>query len=525
MMLDSAETDKITVRQLLRSPAMTSSVLLGGDEGLDLGVTGVQVTPRSRSEFPIREGVVLIIDGDRISTDTYFLDLALRWAADARAALVLVTRPSLEIRLSPRRLSSRLGLPLVEVDGDTLTVADELRDLISVPERNLARLILSAVTGMSRLGPQGGAEAMLDVVDSVLDSATSLVGIDGGVVAGAALDRPLTRHERIPVFTFQVDNHLARAVQPIALAGSEEPSFWLVTTKAAPTAFWRRAATTILELASRYFVADLVSERLAQERDARFRLGVLNAIIVSDGAEPALLHQIGVAGWKVEGWCSAVHVKVTGEGDELRILARTEVLQAALAQFNIFGALIERADGWTFWTFDAREPATAALVELTRRMRRAMSAFVAGYDGMRLATGIGRPAYGLSGLRRSLTEAQQAATLAQAAGGTSVVHHIDELGVERILFGWYSSAEFAEVAEAMLRPVIDSDTDGSLLRTLEIYLDSESSPTITADLLGLHRNTVMNRLARVRELLLIDLDDPDQRLAVQLACRTVKIGN
>jgi len=523
MVLDSAEISSITVRQLLASPTLKTAELLSGTAGLGMGVTGVQIAPSSRAAFPIHAGSVLIIDGDRISTDTYFLDLVLNWAAEAGAALVLVTRPSLEIRLAPRRLANRLGIPLAKVAADTLNVADELRDLIAEPERNMARLIVNAISAMSRLGPRDGAESILGVIDFVLDSHSSLIGIDGGIVVGRELDPPLSRHERIPVLTFQVENHRARTVQPIALAASEEPSFWLVTERYAPPAFWQRAAPTIMEIASKYLVAGLVSERLARERDARSRLGVLNAIIASDGAEPALLHQIGVAGWKVEGWCSAVHIRSTGEGEDLRILAYTESLQTALSRFNISGVLIERADGWTFWRFEEREPSTSSLGEFTRRMRRAMALFAGGYEGLRLATGIGRPGYGLSGLRNSLSEAQEAATLAQAAGGTSVVHHIDELGVERILLGWYSSAEFAEFAEAMLRPIINNDSDGTLLHTLEVYLDSESSPTITSDLLGLHRNTIMNRLTRIRELLLVDLDDADQRLAVQLACRIVKL--
>ena len=41
----------------------------------------------------------------------------------------------------------------------------------------------------------------------------------------------------------------------------------------------------------------------------------------------------------------------------------------------------------------------------------------------------------------------------------------------------------------------------------------------TAQKLHLHRNAVANRLRGITELLEIDLDDPDQRLALQLACR------
>ena len=40
----------------------------------------------------------------------------------------------------------------------------------------------------------------------------------------------------------------------------------------------------------------------------------------------------------------------------------------------------------------------------------------------------------------------------------------------------------------------------------------------TAQKLHLHRNAVANRLCRITELLEMDPDDPDQRLALQLAC-------
>jgi purine catabolism regulator len=101
------------------------------------------------------------------------------------------------------------------------------------------------------------------------------------------------------------------------------------------------------------------------------------------------------------------------------------------------------------------------------------------------------------------------------------VRHIDELGIQRILIGWYSSSEFGDFASTLLRPVTDMDRDEDLMRTLEVYLDNESSPTVTADVLGLHRNTVINRIARIRKVLHVDLDDPDERLAVQLACRVI----
>jgi DNA-binding PucR family transcriptional regulator len=46
----------------------------------------------------------------------------------------------------------------------------------------------------------------------------------------------------------------------------------------------------------------------------------------------------------------------------------------------------------------------------------------------------------------------------------------------------------------------------------------------TAERLHLHRNAVTNRLRSITELLDVDLEDPDQRLALQLACRARLLG-
>ena len=61
---------------------------------------------------------------------------------------------------------------------------------------------------------------------------------------------------------------------------------------------------------------------------------------------------------------------------------------------------------------------------------------------------------------------------------------------------------------------------GDLVKTLAAYLDSESSLADTAAILGIHRNTVSARIARIVSLLGVDLAVPDDRLALHLACRT-----
>jgi hypothetical protein len=57
------------------------------------------------------------------------------------------------------------------------------------------------------------------------------------------------------------------------------------------------------------------------------------------------------------------------------------------------------------------------------------------------------------------------------------------------------------------------------VETLRIYLDCWGSLSRSGAILHLHRNAVAHRMKRIRKLLPADLDDTDQRLALQIACR------
>ena len=84
-------------------------------------------------------------------------------------------------------------------------------------------------------------------------------------------------------------------------------------------------------------------------------------------------------------------------------------------------------------------------------------------------------------------------------------------------------APLAQLVE-VLTPLLEADPHGELVRTLRGYLDRESSATDTAAALGMHRNTVMQRLERIRDLLPVDLDDPDDRIVVHLATRALGVA-
>jgi PucR family transcriptional regulator, purine catabolism regulatory protein len=59
---------------------------------------------------------------------------------------------------------------------------------------------------------------------------------------------------------------------------------------------------------------------------------------------------------------------------------------------------------------------------------------------------------------------------------------------------------------------------------LAVYLDEESVGSAAAARLGVHRNTVSQRISRAEQLLGVSLLNPDERLAVHLACRAARVA-
>jgi hypothetical protein len=514
----------VTVRQLSALDVLAKATLVGGETGLDRRVQEVVVSSSLAVGDPPAASMV-VVDGSRLRDDTYQVDLALRTLSELNGSALLLVGPATPLGLATGRLANKLGLPLLTMpDSDPLAVCDALRQQVNAPQVFVTRVLLEAIEALRQGTDSKGVNGALAALSALLDTPASLVGMEGGIVAGNELVPPLTEHDRLPVpMTGQLDG-VTQVVHPISLAPRERPSFWLVVRRRDATDIWASTAADLLRLAALSVGTRLVADRLQNERDARFRLGVLSAITASlEHPEPALLEQIGVLGWQVTGWCTAVHVHVGGESDQLRVLTLTEDFARELARAGITASLIEGPDGWTFWTVDLSEPPTSAYREAVGALRLGSRRFVSSHSRLQLFVGVGRPYQGLHGLQISLAEAREASTIAQAGGGDAVVQHIDELGVKRILLSWYASETFAEFAGTLLGPLMKIDSNNELLSTLEAFLDCESSPTETAAQLHIHRNTVLNRMERARAVLAVDLNDPEERLAVQLACRVRRL--
>jgi hypothetical protein len=172
------------------------------------------------------------------------------------------------------------------------------------------------------------------------------------------------------------------------------------------------------------------------------------------------------------------------------------------------------------------DPGPQAGAQAARSAARALQALRERLPALPFRAGVGAAHEGPTGLRASAAEARAALLAARAARKPSGVAAHDVVGVQRMLMEWYASDTARASVRDQLAPLekLGQSRADTAIRTLAAYLDEQGSIIKTAQRLHLHRNAVANRIRGITELLDVDFDDPDQRLALQLACRARLLG-
>jgi purine catabolism regulator len=137
-----------------------------------------------------------------------------------------------------------------------------------------------------------------------------------------------------------------------------------------------------------------------------------------------------------------------------------------------------------------------------------------------LAIGIGRTVPNLLDAGKSYAEASQAMKLEHRLKHKKP-QVFANLGVYRLLLPLAEKGELRPFAEQMLGKLLRNEGSerGHLLETLNAYFRCNGNVMQTARVLFIHRNTLLYRLDRIRELGGFDLDDAETRLQLQLALR------
>jgi len=437
----------------------------------------------------------------------YRLDMALRWAAIHRvAAVAAFSAEEWQPAVTALDIAGRADIALV-----------------SIPDEAELAVLVQAIFG--EIG--GGAERALGRAQQGLEAVLR------AEQAGASPDELAEAAGRALGVTvaFRPDP-LATGVSVPVLVGDAPSGYF-----AAPGAGGEIgiAASLVLHAAAAAAARYLDLARRASDMPARSRSELLAELLMSDSAiNEDLLERARQLGIPVSGWHVAVRIEADdldeAEQDEVR---RFELLesagQAALQAASAAGEtwyLTRVARAIILIRVTSSNPGPQAGARAARSAERALQAIGARLPALRFRAGVGTAHEGPMGLRASATEARGALAAARAARRPAGVAAHDAVGIRRMLMEWYASDTVRASVRDQLAPLenLGPARADVAIRTLAVYLDEQGSVIRTAQRLHLHRNAVTNRLRSITDLLSVDLDDPDQRLALQLACRARLLG-
>jgi sugar diacid utilization regulator len=437
----------------------------------------------------------------------YRLDMALRWAAIRRvAAVAAFSAEEWQPAVTALDIAEHSDIALVSVPADA--------DLAALIQALFGEIGGGAGRALARA--EQGLEAVRRVERA--GAGPEELGQAAGRALGTKVEYVLAPPEEgvsVPVLVGETPSgHFAapEAAGEIGIAAG------LVLNAAAA------AAARYLDLARR-----------AIQTPVRSRSELLAELLMSDSAiSEDLLDRARQLGIPVNGWHLAVRIEADdldeAEHDEVR---RFELLesagQAALQAVSAAGEtwyLSRIARAIILIRMTTSNPGPQAGVRAARAAERALQAIMARLPALRFRAGVGAAHEGPMGLRASAAEARGALAAARAARRPAGVAAHDAVGIRRMLMEWYASDTVRASVRDQLAPLekLGPGRADTAIRTLAAYLDEQGSVVKTAERLHLHRNAVTNRLRSITELLDVDLDDPDQRLALQLACRARLLG-
>ncbi len=161
----------------------------------------------------------------------------------------------------------------------------------------------------------------------------------------------------------------------------------------------------------------------------------------------------------------------------------------------------------------------AAMLRLAERIVRRVATLI---PDMTVTVGVGRDFPSFEHIPDAFRQAELAARLgATLWGGNRAVHYAD-LGVHRVLF---AMQEHEEMITPALQRLLDHDAQHhtDYVGTLAAYLACMGRLRAAAEQLDIHRNTLEYRMQRIEELAGERLDDPNNRLALDLGIRLLEM--
>ncbi|MFQ3565623.1 MAG: helix-turn-helix domain-containing protein [Aggregatilineales bacterium] len=261
---------------------------------------------------------------------------------------------------------------------------------------------------------------------------------------------------------------------------------------------------------------EMAKAKAISDTEKRLRGTFLDRLLIGDVSQQEAVRQ----GERFEHDMLRTHVAIVlaWQGEKTPSLRRLETIINSVVASQRASALIwqreREQEVLVFHAADEKEPINASL-----KLAKLFSTEVGRQSpGARVAIGLGQPARDVTQWRSSYRDAVQALDLAVRLQ-TDTPLYIGDLGVYQLILSLSDRDKLINFYEKTLGPLLEYDVrqHADLLKTLEAFFACHGNLSQTAEMLIVHRNTLLYRMNRINEIAQIDLDRPEIRLALHLA--------
>jgi purine catabolism regulator len=261
---------------------------------------------------------------------------------------------------------------------------------------------------------------------------------------------------------------------------------------------------------------EMAKAKAISDTEKRLRGTFLDRLLIGDVSHQEAIRQ----GERFEHDMTQTHIAVvvSWQGDKTPSTRRLETLVNSVVSTQRAKALVwlreREQEVLVFHATDGEHP-----IDNSLKLAQALSAEVQRqYPHNRVALGVGQPATEIGSWRNSYRDAVQALELAERLQ-TDAPLYIGDLGVYQLILSLSDRDKLVAFCEKTLGSLIDYDhrQHADLLKTLEAFFACHGNLSQTAELLIVHRNTLLYRMNRINEIAKIDLNRPETRLALHLA--------
>ena len=505
-----------TVEQIWRQVLPTGTDLMAGEAGIYNGVNWVITLRPSAPGFDnVRGNEFALIDTTiakslGVTLPSLVLFLAER-AVSGIGILGEAIPEACEQAQSSRIPILRLppGSNLAALEASIASLASEERHYLYQREQELSQSLME----LALLGR--GMAVILQKLQELTGRIVWMLGPDLKPLvpldAGGTLDAirsglfELLAKASSHIAGLKLTEHSAAFVCPV-LRGEGTAGYLVVTAPLGELGEADRVAAKVGALA----LAVAMSRRQAvEDTEDRFQAEMLESLLSGALSPEAIAERAVRLGLDLSLHYAVMAISLAGSQYQLETIVRQ-------ANSLLGNALCHRR-GDTMVVLRPVDTATTA--HDLRRMGQDVARELTAHFGGTVSLGIGRLYPGVEGLRNSVPEAEHALVMGSRLFGAGSVSLFAELGVYRLLFS-AKPEELRNFYEECLGRLVEYDRqhNGELLRTLEASLQY---PTLakTAQVLHIHRNTLLYRLQRIQEVADLDLENGGTRLTLHLALR------